>query len=116
MQERHGDQFEGRRIWSVCSLLHYRCLTHVGYFPKNEYSKQIKEYRAQENPGKAYGRVLGKGRFVCCSSISFANHNYTVLGIKGIHLPLPSQPTVLTCTLNNGINFVSTPECQLGRD
>lgn len=65
----------------------------------NEYSKQIKEYRAQEKPGKAYGKVFVK-----------------VLGIKGMHLPLPSQPTVLTCTLNNGIHFVSTPECQLGRD
>ena len=51
-----------------------------------------------------------------CHSIIVANHKYTVLGIKGVHLPLPSQPTVLTCTLNNGIHFVSTPECQLGRD
>lgn len=39
-----------------------------------------------------------------------------VLGIKDMHLPLPQQPTALTCTLNNGIHFVSTPECQLGRD
>ncbi|KAG5645438.1 hypothetical protein DXG03_006262 [Asterophora parasitica] len=48
----------------------------------NEYSKQIKEYRAHEKSGKAYGK----------------------------------QPTALTCTLNNGIHFVSTPECQLDRD
>ncbi|GLB37394.1 putative pleckstrin homology domain [Lyophyllum shimeji] len=65
----------------------------------NEYSKQIKEYRAQEKSGKAYGKVFVK-----------------VLGVKGIHIPLPQQPTALTCTLNNGIHFVSTPECQLGRD
>ncbi|RDB25315.1 Bud site selection protein BUD4 [Hypsizygus marmoreus] len=65
----------------------------------NEYSKQIKEYRAQEKSGKAYGKVFVK-----------------VLGVKGIHVPLPQHPTALTCTLNNGIHFVSTPECQLGRD
>ncbi|KAG6860439.1 hypothetical protein C0995_011123 [Termitomyces sp. Mi166 len=65
----------------------------------NEYSKQIKEYRAQEKSGKAYGKVFVK-----------------VLGVKNIHIPLPQEPTFLTCTLNNGIHFVSTPECQLGRD
>ncbi|KAJ7125048.1 hypothetical protein C8R44DRAFT_980288 [Mycena epipterygia] len=65
----------------------------------NEYSKQIKEYRAQQNPGKAYGKVFVK-----------------VLGVKGMHLPLPTQPTAVTCTLNNGIHFVTTPECALARD
>ncbi|KAG6866224.1 hypothetical protein C0991_007249 [Blastosporella zonata] len=65
----------------------------------NEYSKQIKEYRAQEKPGKAYGKVFVK-----------------VLGVKGIHVPLPQQSTAITCTLNNGIHFVTTPECQLGKD
>lgn len=62
---------------------------------QNEYSKQIKEYRAQEN-GKAYGKVFVR-----------------VLGVKGIHLPIPTQPTSMTCTLNNGIHFVTTPECQM---
>ncbi|KAG6837835.1 hypothetical protein H0H93_016203 [Arthromyces matolae] len=65
----------------------------------NEYSKQIKEYRAQEKSEKAHGKVFVK-----------------VLGVKGIHVPLPEQPTFVTCTLNNGIHFVSTPECQLSRD
>ncbi|KAJ7928485.1 hypothetical protein B0H13DRAFT_1967482 [Mycena leptocephala] len=65
----------------------------------NEYSKQIKEYRAQQNPGKAYGKVFVK-----------------VLGVKGMHLPLPAEPTAVTCTLNNGIHFVTTPECALARD
>ncbi|KAF9452728.1 hypothetical protein P691DRAFT_721123 [Macrolepiota fuliginosa MF-IS2] len=65
----------------------------------NEYSKQIKEYRSQANPAKAYGKVFVK-----------------VLGIKGVNLPLPQQPTALTCTLNNGIHFVTTPECELGPD
>ncbi|KAK2464216.1 hypothetical protein APHAL10511_003673 [Amanita phalloides] len=62
----------------------------------NEYSKQIREFRAQEKPGKAYGKVFVK-----------------ILGIKNMCLPLPHQPTSLACTLNNGIHFVSTPECQL---
>ncbi|KAJ7188607.1 hypothetical protein C8R46DRAFT_26212 [Mycena filopes] len=65
----------------------------------NEYSKQIKEYRAQQNPGKAYGKVFVK-----------------VLSVKGMHLPLPTQTTAVTCTLNNGIHFVTTPEFALGRD
>ncbi|KAK7057519.1 PH domain-containing protein [Favolaschia claudopus] len=65
----------------------------------NEYSKQIKEYRAQQGPGKAYGKVFVK-----------------VVGVKGMHLPIPQQPTAITCTLNNGIHFVTTPECQLARD
>lgn len=63
----------------------------------NEYSKLIKEYRAQEKSGKAYGKVFVK-----------------ILGINNMHLPLPHQSTLLTCTLNNGIHFVTTPECQLG--
>lgn len=33
----------------------------VADVPQNEYSKQIKEYRAQQNPGKAYGKVFVKG-------------------------------------------------------
>ncbi|KAF7375860.1 PH domain-containing protein [Mycena sanguinolenta] len=65
----------------------------------NEYSKQIKEYRAQQNPGKAYGKVFVK-----------------VLGVRGMHLPLPAERTAMTCTLNNGIHFVTTPECALARD
>ncbi|KAF9567977.1 hypothetical protein CPC08DRAFT_655423 [Agrocybe pediades] len=64
----------------------------------NEYAKQIKEYRAQDK-GKAYGKVFVK-----------------VLGVKGMHLPLPHEPTAFTCTLNNGIHFVTTPECQLKPD
>ncbi|KAA1470646.1 hypothetical protein DENSPDRAFT_774642, partial [Dentipellis sp. KUC8613] len=66
---------------------------------QNEYAKQIREYRAQEKPGKAHGKVFVK-----------------VIGVKGLVVPLPHQPTVLTCTLNNGIHFVTTPECTLAQD
>ena len=31
---------------------------------QNEYSKQIKEFRAQEKPGKAHGKVFVKGQSV----------------------------------------------------
>ncbi|KAH7926937.1 hypothetical protein BV22DRAFT_1085889 [Leucogyrophana mollusca] len=65
----------------------------------NEYSKQIKEYRSQEKPGKAHSKVFVR-----------------VLGVRGLNVPLPQQPTALTCTLNNGIHFVTTPECRLSRD
>ncbi|KIM75804.1 hypothetical protein PILCRDRAFT_91923 [Piloderma croceum F 1598] len=65
----------------------------------NEYSKQIKEYRAQEKPGKAHGKVFVR-----------------VIGLSGVNVPLPQQATAVTCTLNNGIHFVTTPECQFDRD
>lgn len=39
-----------------------------------------------------------------------------VLGIKGVNIALPQEPTVLTCTLNNGIHYVTTPESQLAPD
>ncbi|KAH7915080.1 hypothetical protein BJ138DRAFT_998751 [Hygrophoropsis aurantiaca] len=65
----------------------------------NEYSKQIKEYRSQEKPGKAHGKVFVR-----------------VLGVRGLNVPIPQQATALTCTLNNGIHFVTTPECRLSRD
>ena len=40
----------------------------------------------------------------------------SVLGIRGVNVPLPSQPTFFTCTLNNGIHYVTTPESRLARD
>ncbi|KAF9529228.1 hypothetical protein CPB83DRAFT_812523 [Crepidotus variabilis] len=64
----------------------------------NEYAKQIKEYRAQDK-GKAYGKVFVK-----------------VHSIRGMNLPLPQQPTALSCTLNNGIHFVTTPEVDLNHE
>ena len=83
---------------------------------QNEYAKQIREYRAQDK-GKAYGKVFVKGEL----TMRFAFHAelisfFPVLGIRGLNLPLPDQPTVVTCTLNNGIHFVTTPECQLSSD
>ncbi|KAL1746168.1 hypothetical protein HDZ31DRAFT_34757 [Schizophyllum fasciatum] len=62
----------------------------------NEYAKQIRELRAHEGKSKAYGKVFVK-----------------VVEVKGIHLPLPEEPTKMSCTLNNGIHFVTTPEVEL---
>ncbi|TRM69172.1 hypothetical protein BD626DRAFT_562955 [Schizophyllum amplum] len=64
----------------------------------NEYAKQIRDLRAQDKSGKSYGKVFVK-----------------VIGIKGVHLPLPKEKTIMTCTLNNGIHFVTTPEVEMGR-
>ncbi|THU85048.1 hypothetical protein K435DRAFT_732682 [Dendrothele bispora CBS 962.96] len=64
----------------------------------NEYSKQIKEYRAQDK-SKAYGKVFVK-----------------VLGVKDLHVPIPQEPTAFSCTLNNGIHFVTTPDSRFGKD
>jgi hypothetical protein len=42
--------------------------------------------------------------------------NVLVLRVKGLNLPFPRQTTVMTCTLNNGIHFVTTPECNLEKN
>ncbi|KAI0629085.1 hypothetical protein C8Q77DRAFT_1144912 [Trametes polyzona] len=65
----------------------------------NEYAKQIKELRAQAKAGKAHGKVFVR-----------------VTGLRGLKVPIPSQPTAITCTLNNGIHFVTTPESALGEE
>ncbi len=36
--------------------------------------------------------------------------------LRNLQVPLPSQPTVVTCTLNNGIHFVTTPEAAFGQE
>lgn len=40
----------------------------------------------------------------------------SVLGVKSLKVPIPQQATALTCTLNNGIHFVTTPETRLSPD
>ncbi|KAF8598230.1 hypothetical protein BDV93DRAFT_451370, partial [Ceratobasidium sp. AG-I] len=62
----------------------------------NEYSREIKELRAQAGATKAHGKVFVKVR-----------------GLQKLCVPIPHQPTYFTCTLNNGIHFVTTPECRL---
>ncbi|KAI0030016.1 hypothetical protein K488DRAFT_55155 [Vararia minispora EC-137] len=66
----------------------------------NEYAKEIREYRAQEKPGKGHGKVFVRA----------------VIGVRALKVPIPQMATVLTCTLNNGIHFVTTPECRLASD
>ena len=66
---------------------------------QNEYSKQIKELRAQERTGKAHGKLFVK-----------------IVSIKSLDVPLPPQPTSMSCTLNNGIHYVTTPEFELSAD
>lgn len=63
------------------------------------YTKEIREARTRAQSGKAHGKVFVK-----------------VLGLRDIHISLPSQPTFFTCVLNNGIHFVETPVVQLARD
>ncbi|KAF8130109.1 hypothetical protein EV363DRAFT_1490018, partial [Boletus edulis] len=47
-----------------------------------------------------------------CFLISFSS----VLSVKGLKVPIPQRATALTCTLNNGIHFVTTPETRLSSD
>ncbi|KDQ55167.1 hypothetical protein JAAARDRAFT_181183 [Jaapia argillacea MUCL 33604] len=65
----------------------------------NEYAKQIKAYRAQDASAKLQGKVFVR-----------------VVGVRALDVPIPQEPTALTCTLNNGIHYVTTPESRLGHD
>ncbi|KAG2077802.1 hypothetical protein BDR04DRAFT_1138302 [Suillus decipiens] len=40
----------------------------------------------------------------------------SLVGVRGLKVPIPQQTTALTCTLNNGIHFVTTPETRLSKD
>ncbi|KAI0343370.1 hypothetical protein BDW22DRAFT_1355780 [Trametopsis cervina] len=65
----------------------------------NEYARQIKELRAKDSSGKAHGKIFVK-----------------VLGLRNLDVPIPQQPSAVTCTLNNGVHFVTTPPVRLGRE
>ncbi|KAL5504663.1 BUD4 [Sanghuangporus vaninii] len=65
----------------------------------NEYNQEIKAIRAMEKPGKAHGKVFVK-----------------VLKLKGLTVPIPPQLTMFSLTLNNGVHYVTTPECRLTRE
>lgn len=82
---------------------------------QNEYAKEIKEYRAREGAGKAHGKVFVKGVSSRAWSMSppLTCLIIIVLGVRLLGVPIPRLPTWFTCTLNNGIHFVTTPECQL---
>lgn len=38
---------------------------------------------------------------------------WAVLGIEGLQIPLPEQPTYFCVTLDNGIDYIRTPYTQL---
>lgn len=57
----------------------------------NEYAKEMREYRAKENPKKVAGKV-----FVMVDSFIPSN------------LPIPTKPTRFYCVLDNGLHVVRT--------
>ncbi|KAF8547936.1 hypothetical protein OG21DRAFT_1567405 [Imleria badia] len=59
---------------------------------------EIVKAKQAKSPGKAHGKVFIRGN------------------VKGLKVPIPQHATALTCTLNNGIHFVTTPETQLSSD
>ena len=50
---------------------------------------------------------------MCCVD---ADGISVVVGVKGLEVPLPREPTAVSCTLNNGVHYVTTPECALSPD
>ena len=52
--------------------------------------------------------------YLCCK---FSDDSIlVVVGVKGLEVPLPREPTAVSCTLNNGVHYVTTPECALSPD
>ena len=62
----------------------------------NEYAKEMREYRENENPKKATGKV-----FVLVDSFTPSS------------LPVPSKPTRFYCILDNGLHVVKTATAAL---
>lgn len=71
--------------------------------------------RTQEKPGKAYAKVFVKGTLHPVDQ-EMLSDSPLVLGVRLTQIPLPSSTTAVTCTLNNGIHFVTTPECKLEKE
>ncbi|WRT63799.1 uncharacterized protein IL334_000724 [Kwoniella shivajii] len=64
----------------------------------NEHAAEIRAMRAHEaSSGKASGTIFVK-----------------VLGIEGLQIPIPDQPTYFCITLDNGIDYIRTPYSVLG--
>jgi len=76
--------------------------------------KQIKEYRAQEKPGKLHGKVFVKGKHVFWDEGDFNTQLKSSCFFSG---PVSTasmfhyhrQATAVTCTLNNGIISLPPP-------
>ncbi|KZV67288.1 hypothetical protein PENSPDRAFT_635970 [Peniophora sp. CONT] len=65
----------------------------------NEHAAQIRAYRAMQKPDRGSGKVFVR-----------------VVGVKGLEVPMPREPTAVACTLNNGVHYVTTPDCVLSPD
>ncbi|WWC99204.1 hypothetical protein V866_006099 [Kwoniella sp. B9012] len=64
----------------------------------NEHAAEIRAMRARESTsGKASGTIFVK-----------------VLGVEGLQIPVPDQPTYFCITLDNGIDYIRTPYSVLG--
>ncbi|EMD31058.1 hypothetical protein CERSUDRAFT_60599 [Gelatoporia subvermispora B] len=96
MEAGRGRPSGGHPIWCVIGSVLSPVIANS--VRQNEYSKQLRELRAQDKSGKAQGKVFVR-----------------VAGLKNINVPLPSQPTIISCTLNNGIHYVSTPPSRLAQ-
>ncbi len=73
--------------------------------------------REQLKANKAHGKVFVKGMRALISRVTMADvTRLVVVGLRGLEVPIPEQATKITCTLNNGIHFVTTPEAPLARE
>lgn len=90
---------------------------------KYVYQRCISHYNTERvletNQGITRPRWQSSRQSICQRLVSTTNDRYTladcvsVLGVKNLVVPIPEQRTAVSCTLNNGIHFVTTPECLL---
>ena len=55
-----------RRPSDMVLVFFHHFYFNIDLHNQNEYSKQIREFRSQEKPGKAYGKVFVKGDYSDC--------------------------------------------------
>ena len=66
---------------------------------------------------KSHGKLFVKGQWIHdLSPVLCSLQQLAVLKLTGLTVPIPPQPTIFSLTLNNGIHFVTTPECRFGRE
>ena len=79
---------------------------------QNEYAQQIRAFR-ESKPGKAHGKVFVKGQLARFLECGERLTGLAVIQLRNLSVPMPQETTAITCTLHNGIHYVTTPEAKL---
>ena len=77
---------------------------------------RLRSIERKRNQARHMVKSLLEASAKCCLHAHILIPLFSVLGVRGLRVPIPQHPTGLTCTLNNGIHFVTTPETRLSPD